>query len=78
MGVITNVQGIMIVNRSLDWISCTDCNVTSVGCACLFTAYSYMLVLISVIATYGMLHKKVCKMIVKVRDSFVSTFIAKY
>ena len=51
MGVIANVQGIMIVNRSLNWISYTDCNVTSVGHACLFTAYSHMLVLISVIVT---------------------------
>ena len=49
MGVIANVQGIVIVNRSLDWISYTDCSVTSVGHVCLFTAYSYMLVLISVI-----------------------------
>ena len=52
MGVIANVQGIVIVNRSLDWISYTDCSVTSVGHACLFTAYSYMLVLISVIGIY--------------------------
>ena len=51
MGVIANVQGIVIVNRSLDWISCTDCSVTSVGHACLFTAHSYILVLISVIVT---------------------------
>ena len=49
MGVIANVQGIVIVNRSLDWISYTDCRVTSVGHACLFTAYIYMLVLVSVI-----------------------------
>ena len=48
MGVIANVQGIVIVNRSLDWTSYTDCSVTSVGHACLFTMYSYMLVLISV------------------------------
>ena len=42
MGVIANVQGIviLIVNRSLEWISYTDCSVTSVGHACLFTAYS--------------------------------------
>ena len=51
MGVIANVQGIVIVNRSLDWISYTYCSVTSVRHACLFTAYSYMLVLISVIVT---------------------------
>ena len=51
MGVITNVQGIAIGNTSLDWILYIDCNVTSVGHACLFTAYSYMLVLISVIVT---------------------------
>ena len=51
MGVIANVQGIVIVNRLLDWNSYTDCCVTSVGHACLFnTAYLYMLVLISVIA----------------------------
>ena len=37
------------MNRSLDWISYTECSVTSVGHACLFTAYLYMLVLISVI-----------------------------
>ena len=49
LGVTTNVQGIVIVNRSLDWITYTDCSVTSVGHACLFTTYSYMLVLISVI-----------------------------
>ena len=52
MGVIANVQGIVIVNRSLDWISYTDYSVTSVWHACLFTVYSYMLVLISVIVTY--------------------------
>ena len=53
MGIIANVQGIVIVNRSLDWISFTDCSVTSVGHTCLFTAYSmtYMLVMISVIVT---------------------------
>ena len=51
MGVIANVQGIVTMNRSLDWILYTDCSVTSVGHACLFTAYSYMLVLISVIVT---------------------------
>ena len=37
------------MNRSLDWTSYTDCGVASVGDACLFTTYSYMLVLISVI-----------------------------
>ena len=26
MGVIANVQGIVIVNRSLDWTSYTDCS----------------------------------------------------
>ena len=52
MGVIANVQGIVIVNRSLDWISYTNCSVTSVEHACLFTTYSYMLVLISVIIRY--------------------------
>ena len=31
MGVIANIQGIVIVNRSLDWISYTDCSVRSVG-----------------------------------------------
>ena len=31
MGVIANVQGIVIVNRSLDCTSYTDCSVTSVG-----------------------------------------------
>ena len=51
MGVIANVQGIVIVNRSLDWISYIDCSAISVGHACLFTAYSNMLVLISVIVT---------------------------
>ena len=53
MGVIANVQGIVIVNKShaLDWISYTDYSVTSVRHACLFTAYLYMLVLISVIVT---------------------------
>ena len=49
MGVTVYVQGIVIVNRSLDWTSYTDCSVTSVEHACLFTAYSYMLVLISAI-----------------------------
>ena len=39
------------MNRSFDWISYIDCGVTSVRHACLFTAYSYMLVLISVIVT---------------------------
>ena len=55
MDVIANVQGIVIVNRSLDWTSYTDCSVTSVGHACLFTVYSYMLVLIFVIVI-----KKIC------------------
>ena len=49
MGVIDNVQGIVIVNRSLDWTSYTDCSITSVGHACLFTAHSYMSALTSVI-----------------------------
>ena len=49
MGVIANVQGIVTVNRSLDWTSYIDCNVTSVGHTCLFIVYSYMLALISVI-----------------------------
>ena len=49
MGVIANVQGITKVNRSLDWTSYTYCSVTFVGHACLFTTYSYILVLISVI-----------------------------
>ena len=49
MGVIAYVQGVAIVNRSLDWTSYTDCSVTFVGHTCLFTVYSYMLVLISVI-----------------------------
>ena len=49
MGVIANIQGIVIVNRSLYWTSYTDFSVKSVGHACLFTVYSYMLVLISVI-----------------------------
>ena len=49
MGVIADVQGIVILNRLLDWTSYTDCSVTSVGHPCLFTVYSYMLVLISVI-----------------------------
>ena len=51
MGVIANVQGIVIVNRSLYWTSYsyTDCSVTSVGHACLYTTYSYVLLLISVI-----------------------------
>ena len=52
MAVIANVQGIVIVNRSLDWTSYTDYSVTSVGHACLFTAHSYMLVLIYVIVIY--------------------------
>ena len=37
----------MIANRSLDGTSYTDYSVTSDGHACLFTVYSYMLVLIS-------------------------------
>ena len=49
MGVIASVQGILIINRSLDWTSNTDCSVTSVRHACLFTVCSCMLVLISVI-----------------------------
>ena len=49
MDVIANVQGIVIVNKSLDWTSYTDCSVTSVKYACLFTTYLYMLVLNSVI-----------------------------
>ena len=49
MGPIANVQGIVIVNRSLHWTSYTDCNVTFVERACLFSAYSYMLVLTFVI-----------------------------
>ena len=49
MGVIANVQGIVIVNKSLDWTLCTGCGVTFVGHACLFTVYLYILVLISVI-----------------------------
>ena len=44
MGVIANVQGIVIVNRSFYWTLYTDCSVTSVEHACLFTACSYMLV----------------------------------
>ena len=44
-----NVQEIVIVNRSMDWTSSTDCSVTPVGHAACFIAYSYMLVLISVI-----------------------------
>ena len=49
MSVIASVQGIVIVNRSLDWTSYTDRSVTSVVHTPLFTTYSYMLVLISVI-----------------------------
>ena len=49
MDVIASVQGIVIVNKSLDWTSYTDRSVTSVVHARFFTAYSYMLVLISVI-----------------------------
>ena len=48
MGVIANVQGIVIVSRSLDWTSYTHCSVTSVERARLFTVYSYMLMLTSV------------------------------
>ena len=51
MGVI--VQGIVIVNNYVGHFIglhiATDCSVTFVGHACLFTTYSYMLVLISVI-----------------------------
>ena len=47
MDVIANVQGIVIVNRSLDWYN--DCSITSVEYAYLFVVYSYKLVLISVI-----------------------------
>ena len=43
MGVIANVQGIVTVNRSLDWISYTNCSVTSVGHASLFTAQALLL-----------------------------------
>ena len=50
MGILANVQGIVIVNMSLDWTSYTDCSVASVEPVCLFTVYSYMLVLIFVIA----------------------------
>ena len=39
MGAIVNVEGIVIVNSSLDWMSCTECSVTSVGHACMFTMY---------------------------------------
>ena len=46
MGVIANVQGIVIVNRSLDWTSYTDCIVTSVEHACLFSAYSVDFVIV--------------------------------
>ena len=49
MGVITNVQGTVIVNKLLNWTSYTDCSVTSIRLACLFSAYLHMLVLISVI-----------------------------
>ena len=56
MGVIVNVQGIVIVNRHFIGLhKATDCSVTSVGHACLFAAYSYMLVLISVIVIYTQL-----------------------
>ena len=53
MGVIANVQGIVIMNSHfIGLYIATDCSVTSVEHACLFTAYSYMLVLISVIIRY--------------------------
>ena len=50
MGVIANVQGIVIVNTGYltGFHYYTDCSVTSVGHACLFT---FMLVLISLIVT---------------------------
>ena len=38
MGVIANVEEIVIVNRSLDWTSYTDCSVTFVG-LCGITIY---------------------------------------
>ena len=41
MVVVANVQGIVIVNRSLHWIS--NCSVTSVGHASLFTAQALLL-----------------------------------
>ena len=50
MSVIANVQGIATLNRLLDWNSYTYCSITSVGHACFFTAYSYIL-LISVSVT---------------------------
>ena len=40
IGVIASVQGIVIVNRSLDWTSYTDCRVTSVVHTRLFTTYT--------------------------------------
>ena len=50
MDAIANVQRIMIVNSgSLNWTSYIDCSVTPVGYACLFSVYSYMLALTSVI-----------------------------
>ena len=50
MGIIANNQGIVIVNRSFIGLHiATDYSVASVGHVCLFTTYSYMLVLISVI-----------------------------
>ena len=49
MSVIANVQEIVVVNRSLDLTSHTDCSVASIEHACLFTMYSYMLMFISVI-----------------------------
>ena len=45
MGLIANVQGIVLVNQSTSY---ANGSVTHVGHACLFNAYSYMLVLISV------------------------------
>ena len=42
MGVIANIQGIVIVNRSPAWISYTDCSVTSVEHVCLYAAYIFI------------------------------------
>ena len=42
MGVIAYVQGIVIVNRSLDWTSYTDCSVTSVACSYMFVYYVFI------------------------------------
>ena len=70
MGVIANVQGIVIVNSSLIGLhTATDCSVTPVGHACLFTAYSYMLVLIFVIVIYG----KACCTVAKYFRVFVKS-----